>query len=436
MGKDVSVLIISPEYPPFLLGGLGTHVYELTRGLVRRGVKVFLFAHNPGRNEIVSEGSLTVCYFSMPGFNPLQGLAEREMDFNDLRALNRLLIEKAKALFAQQIRPVDLIHSHDWFGFNAGRELRRAFSAPLINTMHILHNPFVKWWGKPIPSAIVKVESAVCTESDLVITVSQAMKQSIIHSYGSDPKSVRVIHNGFEPEPLDQQLAMESRTSLRSRVAPAGEKIVLYAGRLVPMKGVEQLLLSASRVTKEFANVVYLLCGRHTEDAYAWKLVKLVESDANLRNKVKLLGWQSREQLRAFYSIADIAVVPSRFEPFGYAALEAMAANVPVVATDVGGLSEILAGNTGGLLVPLVTRPDGQRHADIEKLAEAQLTLLRNPALADEMARAGRQRADTQFPVDKMVDSTLEAYLDTARGGRIRRPRRQPSAAAGNANAE
>ncbi|HKY05228.1 MAG TPA: glycosyltransferase family 4 protein, partial [Blastocatellia bacterium] len=414
-----SVLIISSEYPPFLLGGLGTHVYELTKGLQRRGVKVYVFAHNPGRNEVVTDGDLTVCYFSMPGVNPSQGPAERELDFNDVRQLNRVVAERAKRLLSERNAAVDIIHSHDWFGFEAGCELRRTFGAPLISTVHMLYNPFITWWGSPLSPAIVKAETAMCTQSDLVITVSHAMKQAIVGAYGANPNSVKVIHNGFEPLAATDHV-LEATAGLRGRVAASGEKIVLYAGRLAPMKGLEQLLLSASRVVKEFENIVYLVCGRHLDDSYAWELIKLVERDGNLRKRVKLLGWQSREQLQALYSIADLAVVPSRFEPFGYAALEAMAAQVPVVATDVGGLSEVLAGDVGGLLVPLVAGPGGQRHADVAKLAEAQLTLLKNPDLAREMATSGQRRANTEFGFDKMIDSTLEAYSHEARAPEAR----------------
>lgn len=419
MPKDLSVLIISSEYPPFLLGGLGTHVYELTKGLQRRGVNVYVFAHNPGRDEIISDGSITVCYFSLPGVNPSQGPAERELDFDDVRHLNRVVAEKAKSLFSERTETIDIIHSHDWFGFEAGCELRRAFGAPLISTVHMLYNPFVTWWGSPLSPALVKAESDMCTQSDLVITVSHAMKQAIVGAYGASPKSVKVIYNGFDPQPPGDDV-VESTAALRERVAASGEKIVLYAGRLTPMKGLEQLLLSASRVVKEFENVVYLICGRHLDDSYAWELIKLVEGDSNLRKRVKLLGWQSREQLQALYSIADIAVVPSRFEPFGYAALEAMAAQVPVVATDVGGLSEVLAGNVGGLLAPLVAEPRGRRHADVEKLAEAQLTLLQNPSLAREIAMSGSERAHTEFGFDKMIDATLEAYWQEARAPEAR----------------
>lgn len=414
MSDKLRVLMISSEYPPFLLGGLGTHVYELTKGLRRKGTEVFVFAHNPGRNEIVSEDSLTVCFFSLPGFNPAQGSAERELNIKDVRELNQLLSERAKAFLSHQVRGIDIIHSHDWFGFDAACELRRTFNAPVISTVHMLHNPFVQWWGNQLDPHVVQAEYAMCRHSDLVVTVSQAMRQTIIDTYGTEAEAVRVIYNGLESNDSDLSPRQQGANSLLSRLAPSGEQIIVYAGRIAPMKGLEYLLLSASQVIKEFKNVVYLICGRHLDDAYAWKLIKLIESDANLRKKVKLLGWQSREQLRELYGIANLAVVPSCFEPFGYAALEPMAAEVPVVATDIGGLSELLAENKGGLLVPSVVEPDGRHHIDVQKLAESQLMLLRNPTFARELARVGYSRATTEFRFEPMIESTHEAYGNLA----------------------
>jgi glycosyltransferase involved in cell wall biosynthesis len=404
------VLIISSEYPPFLIGGLGTHVYELSKGLQQKGVEVFVFAHNPNQDETLSDGSLTVHFISQQGADGTQGSLEQNINYDDIEKLNKILVERAKAHFSNQDRGVDIIHSHDWFGFNAARELRQFFQAPVISTVHLLHYPFAQWWGNKIDPYISQAESAACKGSDSVITVSEAMRRYIIELHGVEPGVVRTIHNGFEVDSTESLVGGQGLPSLGGQIARSGDKIVLYAGRIAPMKGLEYLLLSASQVIEEFENVTYLICGRDMDNSYSWKLVKLIESDPRLRKKVRLLGWQSRMKLREIYRYASLTVVPSCFEPFPYSALEFMAAKLPIVATDVGGLPEMLAGNCGGLLVPMVIEPDGRRHIDIRKLAEAQLLLLRNPELASSLADAGRRRATTEFRYETMIESTLDAY--------------------------
>jgi glycosyltransferase involved in cell wall biosynthesis len=154
----------------------------------------------------------------------------------------------------------------------------------------------------------------------------------------------------------------------------------------------------------------YLIAGRANDPRFAARLVARIEADPELSASVRLIGRQSRERMRLLYRLAEIAVVPSVFEAFPYAALEAIGAQVPVVATDTGGLGEIVRATGGGLLVPLQTRADGSRHADVGRLASAQIQLLEDPGLRARLAVEGRTRAAEQFTVDRMVDGTLSVY--------------------------
>src|SRR5688572_4003885 len=120
---NLRVLIISSEYPPFLLGGLGTHVYELSKGLQQKGVEVFVFAHNTGNDEVISSDILTVYFISLQKRNTTQRAINQGFDYDDIKKLNKILVQRVKAYFSKQVRGVDIIHSHDWFGFDAAREL-------------------------------------------------------------------------------------------------------------------------------------------------------------------------------------------------------------------------------------------------------------------------------------------------------------------------
>jgi len=128
---------------------------------------------------------------------------------------------------------------------------------------------------------------------------------------------------------------------------------------------------------------------------------------------MKLLGQLPRKQLAALYQVADLTLVPSIYEPFGYAAIEAMAAGVPVVATRIGGLAEIIEDGVTGLLVPIEQHPAGPYKIDIQSLVEAQLSLLTDEARAREIGKAARQSVTNRFTRETMIESTLGIYRKT-----------------------
>ena len=131
---------------------------------------------------------------------------------------------------------------------------------------------------------------------------------------------------------------------------------------------------------------------------------------SRLWDRLKFLGMVSRHELARLYRIADIALVPSIYEPFGYAAVEAMAAGVPVIASDVGGLAEIISHGWTGLLIPVHSGGNGTRYVDVKKLTEAQIFLLNNDAIAKQISRAGKQKVLNEFTREQMVDSTRAVY--------------------------
>jgi glycosyltransferase involved in cell wall biosynthesis len=197
---------------------------------------------------------------------------------------------------------------------------------------------------------------------------------------------------------------------LRQTVAPNQDKIILFAGRLTPQKGITALFKAAEIVIREYPHVRYLLVGEPDYPAAVDMLDSLKQKHRRVMEKTKLLGKLPREQVALLYQIADLAVVPSVYEPFGYAATEAMAAGVPIVATRVGGLAEIIEDARSGLLVPVFEQETGLHEVDVEALALAQLRVLRDEALAQRLSAAGQERVRTKFSLERMVSGTLTVY--------------------------
>jgi glycosyltransferase involved in cell wall biosynthesis len=199
---------------------------------------------------------------------------------------------------------------------------------------------------------------------------------------------------------------------LRASLLGPGDRLVLFAGRLNPMKGVTDLVESAARVAAALPSVRYALVGGADHRDYGESVRQAIARHPVLEGRVLLLGKVPRHQLALLYRTADLAVVPSIYEPFGYASLEAMAAGLPVVGTDTGGIAEVVAHGETGLLVPVVPTGDCRREVDVGALARAQLTLLEDAGAARRLGEAGYRRLQERFTRESMVAATLAAFRD------------------------
>jgi glycosyltransferase involved in cell wall biosynthesis len=253
----------------------------------------------------------------------------------------------------------------------------------------------------------------LCANATTIITVSRSLAKIIAETYAIPLEHICVVHNGMDIE-LFQRTAKPARlTKLRQAIAPQGEQIILFAGRLVPQKGIHALFAAAERVVAEYPGVRYLIVGAPFTQEHETMLHELTQRYPNAERHMKRLGRVPRSQLAQLYQIADLALIPSIYEPFGYAAIEAMAAGVPVIASRVGGLAEIIDHGVTGWLVPVHTPPTGPHQVDVDELAAAQLHLLGDRPLAQRLARAAHTQVIERFTISKMAQATLQAYQHT-----------------------
>ena len=162
---------------------------------------------------------------------------------------------------------------------------------------------------------------------------------------------------------------------------------------------------SVDQVTSEFPDVEYVLAGgRH--NSIDERLLESVMGRNGTRKHVQMLGHVPWQKLADLYRHAGVFVMPSHYETFGISVIEAMAFGLPVVATHVGGLPEVVEDGVTGILVP---------PKDSKALAEALLQLLRDPDLSARMGQAGRERVRSEFTVDRIVSQTLDVYKSVVR---------------------
>jgi glycosyltransferase involved in cell wall biosynthesis len=205
-------------------------------------------------------------------------------------------------------------------------------------------------------------------------------------------------------------IAPQQLSKLRAAVASSGEKIVLFAGRLNLQKGVSAIFASMPQVLEHYPNVKYVFAGEPDSQHFARKVREILDGNPALKAKTMLLGKLPRPKLAALYKIADVALVPSVYEPFGYAAIEAMAAGVPLVATAVGGLAEIVDHEKTGLSVPVHIEENGTHAVDVADLALATKRMLQDEEFARQMALAAVQKVHKVFGLETMVRATRSIY--------------------------
>lgn len=410
------VMIITPDYLPEPWSGLGTHVSELATGIGEQGYQVNVVAYSPHKVSTYQHLNVTVHFVSS------SEASTKPLTTHWFHSMNESLISQSRYLIDECHWRPDVVHCHDWLSFPAAYVIGKLYNIPIVGTVHLLQAEERRLGEQPnidteMQAEITKQERALCTKTDGLITVSMFMKGPIHETYGVPKEKIHVVYNGIDPQVFSRQaLPPEEFSSFRKTIAAPNEKIIIFVGRLDQRKGIFPLLASAIPVIEAHPNARYLLIGgppMGNSIAGFQKVLHARQQHPDLQKRTKMLGKIPRAQLSTLYQIADIAVVPSLYEPFGLAAVEAMAAGVPVVATDVGGLREIIQHGQTGLLVHVGGNAEGMPTIDVRQLAEAQSLLLTNTRMATQLGKAGQQDVTSRFSRKSMTLSTIKVYQQT-----------------------
>jgi starch synthase len=400
----VRIALFTNEYPPNVYGGAGVHVEYLSRELARaeggaHRVDVLCFGE-----QHESRGNLRVRGVAPAVRFPAQDPRHAKL----LDALVRDL-----AMVGEADSP-DVVHCHTWYSHLAGCLARPLTGAALVLTTHSLE-PHRPWKVEQLGSAYhatTWIERTAYENADGVVAVSKAMKEDVQTIYGVDPRRVRVIHNGIDP---DEYHPRPAPATLRSLGIDPGIPIVLFVGRITRQKGILHLVRAIKYFTPGLQ--VVLCAGAPDTDAIAAEMTALVAEAKRASDDevVWIPEMLPKEDVISLYTHASVFVCPSVYEPFGIINLEAMACETPVVASAVGGIPEIVVHGKTGLLVPFETEggdspeprdPDGFSRA----LADAVNELMRSPERRVVMGKAARARVLEHFSWAHIAEETLEFY--------------------------
>ena len=367
------VLLLSWEYPPVVVGGLGRHVHALATSLVDQGHEVAVVtrhADGAAYDEIL-EGVRVVRVPDDPPTVPFTDLLAWTMAFN--HALTRAALR-----VAGELEP-DVVHAHDWLVAHAAATVKEHLRVPLVATMHATEaGRHQGWLPGPLNRAIHSVEWWLTYEARRVVTCSAYMRWEVTRLFDLPPAKVDTVANGLDPAAFRARPAAVAAARARYGDSSGVDgPLVVYSGRLEWEKGVQVLLAAMPRLRRRHPGLRLVVAGTGTLTAELSATARRLR----LGRSVTFAGQLETSALASLLGAADAAVAPSLYEPFGLVALEAAAAGTPLVVSDTGGLREIVHDGVTGLRVP----PD-----DAPALSAALDRLLSDEVTARRLARAAR----------------------------------------------
>lgn len=389
------VALLTREFAPFVYGGAGVHVDHLVPALR---------ALDDVDVDVLCTGE------DRPGATCVGETDPRMPDANS--ALAQLSANAVLAhLAARDGQVPDVLHSHTWYANFAGHLGGLLHGRPHVVTAHSLE-PLRPWKAEQLGGGYRLSSFAERTAyegADAIIAVSNGMREDVLSAYPRvDPRKVRVVHNGIDAD----FYRPDHDTDVLERLGVDLDRpSVAFVGRITRQKGVPHLL-RAMRSVDPAAQLV-LLAGSPDTPELAAETEQAVET---LRNERTGVVWVSqmlpREEVRQVLTHATVFVCPSVYEPQGIVNLEAMGCETAVVASDVGGIPEVVVHGETGLLVHYDPRETEEFESG---LAESINELVARPDRAGEMGRAGRARAIEAFSWHSIAEETVELYRSVMR---------------------
>lgn len=394
--------VLSREYPPRVYGGAGVHVAELVRALRRRGdldVRVRCFGDDR------AEPGTT-------GYPPVPGLEGANA------ALATLGVDLP---IAADCVGTNLVHSHTWYANFAGHVASLLHGVPHVVSAHSLE-PLRPWKAEQLGGGYAVsswIERTAYEAAAAVIAVSAGMRADVLRSYPSiDPGRVHVVHNGIDTEQWSRQPRPDAVRALG--VDPDAPSVV-FVGRITRQKGLPYFLRAAAQLPPD---VQLVLCAGAPDTPRI--LAEVQDLVAGLQATRQGVVWidrmLDRADVVALLSAGTVFACPSIYEPLGIVNLEAMACELPVVATATGGIPEVVIDGQTGRLVPIEQVDDGtgtpvDPDRFVADLAQALCRTVSEVDQARTMGLAGRERAVSTFGWQSVADRTLAIYravLDNA----------------------
>lgn len=390
-------------------GGMNVYVRSVARRLAEMGVEVDIFTRAAGPEQHVVDVD--------PGVRVihLEAGPDAPVDKEDLprylgaflTALLRFEAQEADRL-GRSSPLYDVVHSHYWLSGSIGRLAQERWGIPLAHSFHTLgavKNLTLADGENPEPPHRINGELRVVQAADCILAPTVGEAADLVNLYGADPSRVRVVAPGVDTDVFTPG----DRTAAKAAIGLAGRTVVLFVGRLQPLKqpdvairAIARLAATSPRLAEDLTLVV--LGGPSGRGGVQPASLQKLASELGVADLVRLEGTVPHDAIPLFYRAADVTLIPSRSESFGLVAIESSACGTPVVASDVGGLRVAVRDGVTGLLVPSFAP---------EAFADGLGRVLGDPTTAAAMATAGARFA-RRFDWRRASIDLLAIYEDLA----------------------
>lgn len=413
----MKALMFGWEFPPHILGGLGTASYGLTKGMWECGdMDITFVIPKPFGDEerhfanIIGASQTPIAWRDVSREyveNRIGKVMDPDLyfrlrdhiyaDFNYMRTNDLGCIEFSgrypdnlleeinnysivAGVIARTI-PCDVIHSHDWLTYPAGIHAKQVTGKPLV--IHVHATDYDRSRGNVNPT-VFAIERDGMNQADHIITVSNLTRQTVIEKYGIDPAKVTTVHNAVTPL---------SEEYLNVQVEKPKDKIVTFLGRITMQKGPEYFVETAAKVLKNNHNVRFVMAG---SGDMMDKMINLA-AERGIADRFHFPGFQKGKQVYEMLKASDVYVMPSVSEPFGISPLEAMQMGVPSIISKQSGCAEILNN---------VIKTD---YWDVDAMADAIYSIVTYPAMHRQLSEDGLAEVN-QLTWDKAGRKVIDIY--------------------------
>ena len=308
-----------------------------------------------------------------------------QLNFNMITKANEIINKNGK---------FDVIHAHDWLVAYSAKSIKESYNIPLISTIHATESGRNSGIHDETQRYINDSEWMLTYESSEVIVNSNYMKNEVQRLFGLPYDKINVIPNGVNLQLFSN---VNIDYDFRRQYAMDNEKIILYVGRLVYEKGIQNLIAAMPKILDRYHDSKLIICGRGGMIDELREQVKYLGID----NKVYFAGYCDSKKMQKMYKCADVAVFPSTYEPFGIVAIESMLSGTPTIVSDVGGLNEIVEHGVTGMK---------SYAGNANSIADSVLALLFDSKLCASISQNAIKKVKENYNWAKITDNTYYVY--------------------------
>ena len=383
----MKILMLTWEYPPRIVGGISKVVHDLSKRLIKDGHEVTVVTYKDGNtSEFENDKGVKVHRVNNYMINP--------NNFIDwIMQLNFNMIAKVNELIAKE-GPFDVVHAHDWLVAYAAKTIKNSYDIPIVATIHATEAGRHRGIHDETQRYINDTEWMLTYEATEVIVNSNYMKNELQRLFGLPFEKINVVPNGVN---LTVYNGVERDYTFRRQYAMDNEKIILFMGRLVYEKGIQNLIAAMPKVLANYHDAKLVIAGK----GGMLDELKAQVDYLGINNKVYFTGYLNSKQVPKMYKCADIAVFPSTYEPFGVVALEGMLSGNPIVVSDVGGLNEIVDHRVNGMK---------SYAGNANSIADSILTLLFDQQLCSNIVKNAKAKVRNEYNWAKIAQDTHFTY--------------------------